>query len=67
ADSETLGKTAGKDAAADKTTYVKLYGIEGAKRHAEKHTQAALEILEQLPGEKDFLRGLVEAMLRRGK
>ena len=67
ADSATLGKTAGKDAVADKTTYVKLYGVEGAKKQAERHTAAALEILEKLPGDKGFLRGLVEAMLRRGK
>jgi len=67
ADSATLGKTAGKDEAADKTTYVKLYGVEGAKRHAERHTERALAILEELPGEKEFLRGLVEAMLKRGK
>jgi len=29
--SEVLGKTAGKDEAVDKTTYVKLLGLEGAK------------------------------------
>ncbi len=34
ADSQTLGKTAGKDAAADKPTYVSLLGLDGA------HTQA---------------------------
>ena len=67
ADSVTLGKTAGKDAAADKTTYVKLFGIEGAKARAAKHTAQALETLEELPGDRTFLRELIAAMLERGK
>jgi len=33
-DSATLGKTAGKDAASDKPTYVSLMGLEPAKAHA---------------------------------
>jgi farnesyl diphosphate synthase len=41
ADSATLGKTAGKDAANDKPTYVSLMGLDGARRlAAELHTQA---------------------------
>lgn len=41
ADSATLGKTAGKDAAADKPTFVSLLGIEGAQaRVAELRDQA---------------------------
>lgn len=34
ASSEDLGKTAGKDEATDKTTYVKLMGLEGSKKYA---------------------------------
>lgn len=34
ADSQTLGKTAGKDAAADKPTYVSVLGLEGARARA---------------------------------
>ncbi len=34
ADSATLGKTAGKDAASDKPTYVSLMGLERARAHA---------------------------------
>lgn len=47
ASTATLGKTAGKDAAADKPTYVSLLGLKGAKDFAEYlHTEAmaALEI-----------------------
>jgi farnesyl diphosphate synthase len=36
ADSATLGKTAGKDAAADKPTYVSLLGLEPARAHADE-------------------------------
>ncbi len=35
ADSATLGKTAGKDAAADKPTFVSLLGLEAARRYAD--------------------------------
>lgn len=34
ADSATLGKTAGKDAASDKPTYVSLLGLDRARQHA---------------------------------
>lgn len=33
---EELGKTAGKDDAVDKTTYVKLLGLEGARQEAQR-------------------------------
>ena len=45
ADSATLGKTAGKDAAADKPTYVALMGLEAAQRHADELAQQALQAL----------------------
>jgi len=64
-DSATLGKTAGKDAKADKTTFVKLYGVDGARKFAERHTASALQGLSQLPGDPSFLHGLIESMLKR--
>jgi farnesyl diphosphate synthase len=45
ADSATLGKTAGKDAAADKPTYVALMGLQAAQRHADDLAQEALQAL----------------------
>ena len=65
ADSATLGKTAGKDAKADKTTFVKLHGLDGARRFANKHTEAALAALARLPGDTRFLHQLVQTMLTR--
>uniref|UniRef100_A0A6U5JU78 Geranylgeranyl pyrophosphate synthase n=1 Tax=Corethron hystrix TaxID=216773 RepID=A0A6U5JU78_9STRA len=46
ADSQTLGKTAGKDEATDKTTYVKLMGLEGSKKEARRLIDEAKECLE---------------------
>ena len=65
ADSATLGKTAGKDAQAGKTTFVRLHGLEGARRFAREHTARALASLTKLPGDTAFLRQLVETMLVR--
>jgi geranylgeranyl pyrophosphate synthase len=65
ADSATLGKTAGKDAKAGKTTFVRLYGLDGAWRFAQTHTEAALNALTKLPGDTAFLRQLVETLLVR--
>ena len=45
ADSATLGKTAGKDEAADKPTYVALMGLEGAKAFADVLAAQATQAL----------------------
>jgi len=45
ASSEDLGKTAGKDEATDKTTYVKLMGLEGSKKYARDLIDEAKECL----------------------
>ncbi|PUE48153.1 polyprenyl synthetase [Limnohabitans sp. 2KL-1] len=45
ADSATLGKTAGKDEAADKPTYVALMGLEGAKAYADVLSAQATQAL----------------------
>lgn len=47
ADSQTLGKTAGKDAAADKPTYVSLLGLEGARASAQQLLAQALAALDR--------------------
>jgi geranylgeranyl diphosphate synthase type II len=45
---ETLGKTAGKDAAADKATYVKVHGLERSRALAARLRADALGALEPL-------------------
>jgi geranylgeranyl diphosphate synthase type II len=66
-DSATLGKTAGKDAKAGKTTYVSLHGIETACRLAQEQTEAALTALRSLPGDTAFLLQLAQSLLTRVK
>ncbi len=65
ADSATLGKTAGKDKKADKTTYVKLHGLEASRRFVHQHTANALKALAELPSTSRFLHELVESMAVR--
>ena len=45
ADSATLGKTAGKDEAADKPTYVALMGLDAAKAYADALASEAMQAL----------------------
>ena len=53
--SETLGKTAGKDADNNKPTYVTVLGLDAARRHADDLRDIALAALaaagwRRLPG-----------------
>jgi farnesyl diphosphate synthase len=57
ASTATLGKTAGKDAAAEKPTYVSLMGIDDARRFADELRTLALAALDLL-GER--ARRLIE-------
>ncbi len=47
ADSATLGKTAGKDAAADKPTFVSLLGLDAAQAYADRVLDQAHEALRR--------------------
>ena len=67
ADTATLGKTAGKDAKAGKTTYVKLHGLSAAREFAAAHTHRAVAALESLPGDTAFLVALTRELVARGK
>jgi geranylgeranyl pyrophosphate synthase len=64
-DSATLGKTAGKDEKAQKSTYVKLHGLEAARRMAQEQTAAALTELREIPGNSAFLQQLALSMASR--
>ena len=67
ADAEMLGKPIGSDAENGKTTFVSLYGLEGARALAETHNRAALSALEPLGKDADFLRELACELLARNK
>ena len=68
ADSATLGKTAGKDAVANKPTYVALMGLEAAQRYADELAQQALQALNDTALGSDALQalqGLAAVVVRR--
>ena len=63
--STTLGKTQGKDAEANKPTYVKLLGLEGAKTEAQRLLQAALDALQGFGDSANHLRELAHYIVER--
>ena len=66
--SETLGKTAGKDADANKPTYVSLLGLQGARDEADALLQQSLAALARsgLPsGDTAALAALAERIVHR--
>lgn len=65
ADSATLGKTAGKDAAQAKTTYISLLGLEESRRQARHHYQQARQHCAQLPDGGQHLAQLLERIAQR--
>jgi farnesyl diphosphate synthase len=66
ATAETLGKTPGKDAAANKPTFVGLLGLEGAQDYARGLHERAVGALEPLGAERSAtLRMLARALVDR--
>ena len=63
--SSTLGKTAGKDIAVEKSTYVRCLGLEGARDEADKLLANALECLSPYGDRAQPLLDLAVAMVRR--
>jgi geranylgeranyl diphosphate synthase type II len=61
----TLGKTAGKDAAAGKLTYVKCYGAAAARARALAEADRAVDALGVFGHEADWLRDLARFVVRR--
>tara|TARA_R110002110_G_scaffold415860_1_gene658690 strand:+ start:5500 stop:6405 length:906 start_codon:yes stop_codon:yes gene_type:complete len=66
-DSATLGKTQGKDGEADKPTYVKLMGLDGAKAEAESLLASALDALSAFGESADHLRELAQYIVARDR
>jgi len=64
-DSQTLGKTAGKDAAANKPTFVSLMGLDGAREFARQLHQEALDSLSIWGDNADLLRAIASKVLNR--
>ena len=63
--SETLGKTAGKDTASGKATYPAVHGIDGAKAEAARFTRAARKALVPLGERATTLHAIADRLLVR--
>lgn len=64
---ESLGKPAGSDEKNKKTTYVTLAGLEKAVKDVEKISAEAIEELNKLPGNNQFLEQLIHLLVNRQK
>lgn len=63
--SEKLGKSAGKDVAAQKTTYPALIGLDAARKEAHRLTKAAHAALEPLGTKAGLLHEIADYLLDR--
>ena len=64
---QELGKPIGSDEKNHKVTYVTLNGIDKAKKDVASLSEEAVTLLEQLPGENNFLRELILHLINRKK
>jgi geranylgeranyl diphosphate synthase type II len=62
---EKLGKSAGKDIAADKTTYPSVLGLEGSRNEARRITVEAHRALDAFGSDADRLREIADYLLAR--
>ena len=69
ADSATLGKTAGKDAAQDKPTFVSLMGLDASRQYAQQLLARSLASLDQVDAHglrnTAALRALADMLVNR--
>jgi len=65
--SEQLGKTAGKDTAAEKTTYVALFGIEESLHKADALVDQACAELNEFGSRASTLKDLARFLVERKK
>lgn len=62
---ESLGKTAGKDAAQKKATYPQLYGLDESRRMASEYLEKAVAALEPFGDQARWLRELAGMIVSR--
>jgi farnesyl diphosphate synthase/geranylgeranyl diphosphate synthase type II len=65
--SEDLGKTAGKDVATAKSTYVRLLGVEGARTEAQRLASTAVEHLRSAGVDATALGELARYIVERDR
>ena len=64
---EVLGKPIGSDEKNNKVTYVTLVGLEKAQEAVEKLSKEALDLVEQLPVQSEFLKETILYLIHREK
>lgn len=62
---EELGKPIGSDEEMERTTYVKSFGLDGARRLLEEHSEKAASSLEMFGEKADFLIRLTKYLTER--
>lgn len=66
-DGQELGKPIGSDEKNNKATYVTHAGVEEAAKQVELLSKEAVALLEQVPGEHEFLDQLIMSLIHRKK
>ncbi len=64
-DEALIGKPVGSDQTNHKHTYVRLLGVEGAKKRLDEHTEAALEALQHVHADTSILSALAHYIRTR--
>lgn len=64
-DSATLGKPVGSDVKNEKSTYVSLLGLDGARKEEQRYTENALRSLDIFGQEADVLRRFASGLSNR--
>lgn len=64
---EELGKPVHSDERNEKTTYVTLRGLEGAKEDVERISEEAIRLLEELQVKNPYLTRLIKELIHRKK
>ena len=65
--SEQLGKTAGKDTAAEKATYPAMFGIDESMKRADALIRGAFADLDVFGARADVLKDLARYLVERKK
>lgn len=64
---EELGKPVKSDEKNNKTTYVTIYGLDGASKLVEEYSHTAMTLLDQVCPNASFLKRLFEYLIVRKK
>lgn len=66
-DAKVIGKPVLSDEKNEKTTYVTIYGVDGAKKYVKDYTDEAINILANVGMENVFLNNLIISLINREK